>query len=356
MEINRYAQTQGVSTDLDPMDDVIDWLCGFGSTTYLKDVLRQTRGLNNTEATKRARRASRLAEIAVDFIDLARVARPHVSFLPTYYAFLNLCKMMIACSDESDVVDGGITHGMSYNPGQKDSISLFTERVRLFHGGVLPTLYKLLSGRKLPIRRGKRFRSIALLEVYRRLPSLSAEFRAARRKSDTALYGAAWRGVAQTSDKSGFFLQAVVIDADGGKIDTLPATPLRHWSKGGEEHVWESPHQKVANATDFDYSKVIDQRLLYLNTGFSTNPMSMRHSVSLFALPLGHLVFAEEIPIFIALFHLSSIVRYKPRFLDTIRDSDEWPLVLAARRHLLYKGILLAISYVQNRNVHISRS
>jgi hypothetical protein len=98
--------------------------------------------------------------------------------------------------------------------------------------------------------------------------------------------------------------------------------------------------------TDFDSEKAVDRRLLYL-----VDPPEIERTAGLFARPIGKMLVPEEIPIFIVLFHLSSIVRYKPRFLDTIRDSDAWPLVLVARRHLLYRGMLLALSQVLQRNV-----
>jgi hypothetical protein len=63
----------------------------------------------------------------------------------------------------------------------------------------------------------------------------------------------------------------------------------------------------------------------------------------------------EELPIAIALFHISSVVRYKPEFFARIRNSKYWPVVGAARQHILYKFLLLFSSFVRQETMVVRR-
>src|SRR4051794_29620538 len=100
MSLHRYRECINIITELHPFDDAVDWLTGLQSESYLKDILQQTRGLADAQARERARRGVYFAGAAVDFIEMARAAKPHSAFLPAYYAFLNMCKLVIACSDK----------------------------------------------------------------------------------------------------------------------------------------------------------------------------------------------------------------------------------------------------------------
>jgi len=63
----------------------------------------------------------------------------------------------------------------------------------------------------------------------------------------------------------------------------------------------------------------------------------------------GPLLMPEEIPIFIAAFHLSSVARYKPLFLQQLFESRLSPLVLGMQRYVLLKFLILTWSFVHNK-------
>lgn len=179
MPFHRYREHQILGTELNPFDDLVDWLEGLRSVSHLGRILRETRALSEDEARHRARRGTFFAGIAVDFVEAARTSRPHVAFLPAYYAVLNMAKLMIACTDRSSAVSGAILHGVSYPVSQKRSQSLFTEILHIQQGGVFPLLYQVLTGQTVPIRKGKkgeRRRTIALRTVYDRLFDVGAEY------------------------------------------------------------------------------------------------------------------------------------------------------------------------------------
>ena len=49
----------------------------------------------------------------------------------------------------------------------------------------------------------------------------------------------------------------------------------------------------------------------------------------------------EEIPIYLAFFHMSSVVRYKPHLLSELKKSRYWSFFLAMERHCSFKMLLL---------------
>ena len=64
----------------------------------------------------------------------------------------------------------------------------------------------------------------------------------------------------------------------------------------------------------------------------------------------------EEFPIALLFFYMSSVVRYKPEFLSRIRESRWWPVLLAARRHCLFKFMLLFWSFVHKEQYVVNSS
>lgn len=344
----RYTEFEDVTTELNPMEDAVDWLAGFESVSRLTKTLIKTRGISQDEAKSRAKRGTSFAKSAMDFIEDAKNARPHTALLPVYYAYLNLCKLMIACSDESHEVESGITHGVSYRVGQKNSQSLFTEAIWIRRNGVFPVLYRVLTGESIRFPKKKNFRSIRLGEVYARTSGLTAEYSMATGQKVSSLCYAdavSHYNIVQ-GETAG---RCKITSVYGHPIPTgtkLSAFP--NWSpQSTEPELWQSESRKVHTASDFDLSEVIRRQFFYMPVIGRSTPLT------LFALSKGNLKFTEELPIFLVLYHLSSIVRYKPRFLNVIKNTDAWPLVLAARRHLLFKGILLTLSYILQKNVCI---
>jgi hypothetical protein len=347
----RYTQHVNIGTDLDHFDDILDWLEGLKSSARLREVIREGRGLAADEAIQRARRGTYYAGIAADFINAARVGEPHVAFLPAYYAVLNLAKLVIACSDRSSDVDGGIYHGVAYRVDQKNSKGLFTESLDIHRSGVFPLLYEVLVGHRVRMRKGKNTRSvirrIPLRRVYERLTDVGAEY--ARCDGFTARFRCEFETFdverVAGSATSSFVLAGRITCADGTAIDEqLRLPPFPNWERDPSNSMrWRSPAQEVPNADLFDAEAVIDRR----HFGCPRNPGD---ETGRFLLPSGRLMFTDELAIFLALFHLSSIIRYKPRFLDTIQDSAAWPVVLASRRRLLYRATVLALANVFQRN------
>jgi hypothetical protein len=220
-------------------------------------------------------------------------------------------------------------------------------------GGVFPLLYEVLAAKKMPIqkvKKGKPKRRIVLKDVYDRLFDVGAEyglckvaeqncFCIASAFATTAVDGAA---------VPTFVMSAEIKSLNGTALEArrkLP--PFPGWRRDSTNPLrWSSPSQIAANPGAFNQEASIARQYLSI-------PHPSVKGAGRFTLPLGRFAFTDEMPIFLAFYHLSSIVRYKPKFLDTIQDSDAWPVVLAARRHLLYHALLLTLSSVFQTNMQV---
>ncbi len=62
-----------------------------------------------------------------------------------------------------------------------------------------------------------------------------------------------------------------------------------------------------------------------------------------------HLLLPEELPIALMFFHMSSVVRYKPEFLERLQQSKHWPVLAVAKRHSLLRVLLLFWAHMHKR-------
>jgi len=58
------------------------------------------------------------------------------------------------------------------------------------------------------------------------------------------------------------------------------------------------------------------------------------------------LLLPEELPLIIAFYHMSMVVRYNPDALRELSNSQFWPVLLVLRRHGIYRFLLLFYSFV----------
>ena len=65
------------------------------------------------------------------------------------------------------------------------------------------------------------------------------------------------------------------------------------------------------------------------------------------------LLLPQELPIALAFFHLSSIVRYKPEFVARLRDSRFWPVVSTTQYHGMLHFVRLLWSFVHQTDLFI---
>ena len=90
-QIFRYDSLLPVHSPLDPIEDLICWISGLNSISYVSDILRIKHTMRNrTDIKNAAKQISVHAKTVIGFVEQAYSGTPEVSFFPLYYAILNL--------------------------------------------------------------------------------------------------------------------------------------------------------------------------------------------------------------------------------------------------------------------------
>jgi hypothetical protein len=334
--LHRYPRLNYFTTAMNVDQDLLDLIQGLTSQAVVSDILHERHGFSDR------RKICAAARMLVDyvrqglrFVEQARMGPRVVSFLPWYYAFLQFAKAVIVARRGAAGLQGAITHGLSYRESTKDSYSLTGDEIYVWGGGVFPVFYEVLTGQTLPdLRRiAKRSTrspmiSIRMKNVYPYVPDASFEYDCA-------------------SGIRGNNFQDILIDKDFDSNSRLKLT-LRIRDKSGVD-VNVSPlfrklgveGKPVILPKGTDLYTAIPAYLLYHPITVQINPLLKQpfwYSTPQWS---GRLRYPEEIPLFLAFFHLGSVVRYKPRFMERIMDSAYYPFILALERHAVTKTFLL---------------
>jgi hypothetical protein len=336
----RYRKVSRPSTALDPFEDVIDWLRYLTSEDYLTHALIDVHKLTPSAAKARCKQIMPHVKDALAFIEQAVTTPNEASFVSTYYALLNLAKVSILIGPKHAELQANRWHGATYDVNAKDSQSVLTEFIVLKKGGTLALFYETMVGEPWPVDR-----KVKMSELYPYLSDVGHEYTVATGQYDkfvnlkfnaeplhrkrtpitiTATPFGKNRQIAPRAISSAFGLR--VRDAD--KNIYALKTPV----KAGT--IWED----IFNAH-------FDRRMIFQSSDkFTKMPLAC-----------GSFRFTEELPIILVFFHLSSVARYKPEFLYSIMESRMWPVISAARRHCLYKFLILFWSHFQQRSFEIEQ-
>lgn len=347
---HRYSSVSMASSPLDPFDDVLSWIDGLKSRGYTSDLLRQHHGFSGRREIQAAARAiSTHTSAALGLIEQARSGPDSLSFLPLYYSILNLSKAYIWSARKGSLLSSNRQHGASYDPLQKSSRDIRTETLRLMPKGVLGVFYQTLTGESWYASR----KQIALGKILPFVSGVSFEHRLA--------FGT-WSSIARVSpetEKVGsadFRLKVSYFSPDGRRVPTLRTLRLFRGLKvdASDPTLLVSPRVQAASVEDAR-TELCDRhvrRFLFydlLHTpAFGTVGVMTPVSSS-------HLFLPEEIPIWLAFFYLSSVVRYRPEFLAKLADSRTWPFLAAMRRHSLLRFLLLFWSHMNNSVFYLTR-
>ena len=115
MLLLRYATRSGCRTPLDPLEDCTAWFRGLRSRDYTEDLLLKEHGLT---APGRARDCSKAiaahADSATDLLDQAFSGPARTSYLPIYYAMLDLAKIVVLSKGWLSQLHRQRMHGASW--------------------------------------------------------------------------------------------------------------------------------------------------------------------------------------------------------------------------------------------------
>lgn len=343
--IARYEESLVVSTPLNPIDDLMSWISGLASVGYTSDILKKVHEMTYAQIRSGAPLISVHAGNTIGFLDQEFSGPPDVSFLPLYYAVLNLSKIYIIASGRANDLLNNRHHGASYGVS-KPRKGLLTDEILLKERGVFPLFYEVLTHQAWRWSN----KSIRLADVYPFIPGISFEYNQA--------FGLQSRVQSITlrlngNPSSGFTLVGELEPLNTGlhplaysrrylKIFTgMRSQPPNHPTRFVSDMIMASTEPE-ARAQLLSHTK---RHLLY---NFVTD--QRRQPAGIFTpLSAAPIDLAEEIPIWLAFFHLSNVVRYKPDFLARIKDSEAWPMLLSLQRHALLRFLVIFWSFMQQR-------
>ena len=334
--LHRYPSAESFASGLALDEDLVDLAYGLTSRGVVEQLLRRKHGLSANEARRRSSGIAAHVRQGLAFWTQARSGPRGLAFLPYYYGFLQFAKAVILARGGPQDQRSMLTHGLSYPTTLKSSRSIDSEVVKVWPKGVFGEYYHVLVGEALPDFRRKKNRqkgtaiaTIQMDSVYPFVLDSSYE------------YGRAVGGI------SSFLEVAIrrVAEADGVRrfsVETGNQTVNRSMS----------PLLRVPPVGSSEFScdvgthpiDTVPTYLLWL-------PLSVEKDWSstipiTYATPRwnGRLKYAEEVPLFLAFFHLGSVVRYKPTFLESVMDSRYLPFLRALERHGSTKILLLFIN------------
>ena len=341
--IARYDKINQVVASLDPLESILCWVKGLRSKGYVIDMLIEHHGFKTLEsAKKRALLISEHAELATKYLDQGFNGPIEISFLPIYYGLLDLAKIYVLATESfplSRFVENR-WHGASYKIGRSRKFQ--NDYVTLKPKGAISLFYEVITGTNITTKH-----NIKVSDIYPLIKDISYEYGELHGKDlrfqDCQL---AFKG--DSSD--GFYLELIL------KGDIKKAAGKRAVNKFLQDfhkiakNKYETKRLKGVDASIAESSlKKSIKRYLISEMEFSNHEIAT-------SLPLSGkgVLFPEELPILLAFFHLSSIVRYDPSYIFLLKDSAEWGMLQALSKQGSYKFLKLFWSYMIQASTHVS--
>lgn len=341
--IHQYDSHKLVFTPLNPIEDISSWIGGLRSQGYVGDLMKEIHGINKSSEISRGTKLTKLySENALGLLDQAYSGPAEVSFLPLYYCVLNLSKIYAAISGRSSDLTKHRFHGATYHDRLKNSKCLHSDRIRLSENGALPLLYEVITGNSWSWNG----RIVKMSDIYKFVQGISFEYKEAY-KVEAQLKPV--RLIIEGNANDGFKISAEVFSLDRSKQVNDPG--LRRMKALVGFHSVQNSNGKYETkpitsqseeAARASLMKHVRRYLLYgIVTDLTDEPYGCHIPISgsTFILP-------QEIPIWIAFFHLSNVVRYKPDFMAKLRDSISWPMLLCFRKHSMLDYMVLFWSFL----------
>src|SRR4051812_25813381 len=114
LEVRRYIAYREFTARGDPFDAVLVQLGFLRSRDYVVSLLTQSFGVSTATALARTKKIVPHVEAVLAFADQARHGPQEVSFLPSYYAALNILKLYILFSSRHAELAANRWHGAQY--------------------------------------------------------------------------------------------------------------------------------------------------------------------------------------------------------------------------------------------------
>lgn len=319
VEALRFPELVTCTTPLDPIADCMAWIAGLRSTEYTSALLRDVHGFTDRAQTLEASKVIRShAQAALEFMDQAYAGPARVSYLPLYYAMLDLSKIAIVLRGGLRDLEKQRHHGASWSGLTSKVQDLSSDHITVRSKGAIALFYRLIVGSRHPALEGK----ILLRHVYPLILSVALEYDQAY-KPERALRPV--RIYMQQQDGKGWRAEVTAsLYADQALDLKSPLLKGFRKSRDGKASRWISANDSVDAHATLDMH--VKWWLLY-HSSFSGRVLTFTPTSRC------RLGLPQEFPVLLALFHLGNVVRYDPERLSRLYDSRAVTVLEALRRH-----------------------
>lgn len=342
--ILRYDNSIYARTQIDPLTDICSWVSGLRSIEYTSDILREIHGfMISKDIHMSAKAISAHAEYAVNFLEQAWFGPRETVFLPVYYSLLNLAKIYIILSGRLKDLRSQRWHGASYVSAQELGGDLMTEEIFIKPKGAIPLFYYTLTGLNIPARSVK----IKMGELYPFIHCISHEYCTIYKKPESRVYIDLGT---EGSDKDGYNLVGKINRIDKRDLSVNDLKVFVSFSQDSKrKSVFRSKKMKCSgDEAKGKLMKFVRRYLICADINILGEFNAFTYiSRKRFLLP-------EEIPILLTFFHMSNIVRYNPEFLEKLKESKAWVLLLVHPKQSTLAFLELFWSYVNKRTYKIT--
>ena len=327
LRIQRYDKIRQVMSNLDPLEDTLGFVQAMQAEDYTTEVLRSVHGLNDRTAVARARQITTHIRAILSFVDQARGSDRAYAFLPAYYAILNMLKIGILAGPHGDELQRQRWHGATYALTQRNRKTPLHEKVTVKQGGAIPLYYKTITGTAI-----QSDVSLSLADVYPYIIDIGAEM---------ALVSGLTNRVAKFECHGQRVVLTPIYPGPVVKLQTAPVFKTG-WKKKKGRPEFTTPACPPGVDGRIHVRQSLRRYLLYYPIrDIVVTPLCARR-----------LHFPEELPIALAFFHMSNVVRYNPEYLSHLQDSRFWSVLITLQRHSLLKSLILLWSNFHKETLH----
>ncbi|WP_418500906.1 YaaC family protein [Flagellimonas sp.] len=325
----RYDDTESISTELNPIEDVLNLIAVLKSKGFTSDLLKEVHGFSDgIEIRKTAKLISLHVDNAIGLANQGLEGPAQTSFLPLYYSTLNLAKVYLLFLGKRMELKSNRWHGAKYTESEM-SKNFLNEKIKISNQGTLPLLYHSITNKSI----GQSGLYITLDEIYKNITSIGAEYKTITKKESGLL-------VHSTEfiqdDKNGHYLKVNILNSfyknhipSPRLLKAYPGLNIVTSSQGDS---WYETKKYFGNYEAFK-TNLQQKTKRYLNSQFCISDSFGPRWISFTPINGRFHVLNEDLCIMLAYFHLSNVVRYNPEHLYRIMDSKYWAILLALRKH-----------------------
>ena len=322
LEIQRYDKIRRVVSNLDPLEDTLGFVQAMQAEDYTTEVLRSVHGLNDRTAVARARQITTHIRAILSFVDQARGSDRAYAFLPAYYAILNMLKIGILAGPHGGQLQRQRWHGATYALSQRERKTPLHEKITVKQGGTIPLYYKTITGTDI-----RSDVSLALADVHPYITDIAFEM---------ALVSGPTSRIAEFKCYGQQTLLTPIYPGPVVKLQTAPVFKAG-WTKKQGRPEFTVPACPPEVDGKIHVQQSLRRYLLYQPIqNIVVTPLCARW-----------LHFPEELPIALAFFHMSNVVRYNPEYLSRLQDTRFWVVLITLQRHSLLKSLILLEAFLK---------